>query len=286
VAVLPSAVSLALGALLARPVLRTLRRRGWTQANYRGAALPCPTGLVLVGPPLPALASGYGLRRLTGAPVLAAGAPQAAIFATGVAALGLLDDRGGHGPQAPRGVRGHLRALGRGPSTGIVKAAGTAALAVCLVIARSSPVAAHRSRATGRASGLVAAATLTLAPHLFNLLDLRPGRSLKALALVGGGLTLGTLDLVTAATLGPLLAPGLVLLPIDLRERGMLGDTGASAAGAIAGLWVVLTLPVRGQAIALATTALLTAYGELRSIAALVEGSPLLRQLDSLGRCR
>jgi len=133
---------------------------------------------------------------------------------------------------------------------------------------------------------LVAAATLTLAPHLFNLLDLRPGRSLKALALVGGGLTLGTLDLVTAATLGPLLAPGLVLLPIDLRERGMLGDTGASAAGAIAGLWVVLTLPVRGQAIALATTALLTAYGELRSIAALVEGSPLLRQLDSLGRCR
>lgn len=41
--------------------------------------------------------------------------------------------------------------------------------------------------------------------------------------------------------------PILVLLVPDLRERAMLGDTGAGAVGAVAGLWIVLTLPVIGR---------------------------------------
>jgi UDP-GlcNAc:undecaprenyl-phosphate GlcNAc-1-phosphate transferase len=70
----------------------------------------------------------------------------------------------------------------------------------------------------------------------------------------------------------------------DLRERAMLGDTGANLLGALAGLWLVLTLSGTGQLVAFVLLAGITLYGELRSISKLIERTPGLRQLDSLGR--
>jgi hypothetical protein len=78
--------------------------------------------------------------------------------------------------------------------------------------------------------------------------------------------------------------PILVLMPLDLRELGMLGDTGSNAIGAVAGLWLVFTLSTTGLAIAAAIMALVTIYGEFRSISELVDRTPGLRQLDSFGR--
>jgi UDP-GlcNAc:undecaprenyl-phosphate/decaprenyl-phosphate GlcNAc-1-phosphate transferase len=75
-----------------------------------------------------------------------------------------------------------------------------------------------------------------------------------------------------------------VLLPLDLRERGMLGDTGSNALGAVGGLWLVLALSTLAQLIALGVIAIATVYGEFRSLSELIERTPLLRQLDSLGR--
>jgi UDP-GlcNAc:undecaprenyl-phosphate GlcNAc-1-phosphate transferase len=75
-----------------------------------------------------------------------------------------------------------------------------------------------------------------------------------------------------------------VLLPLDLRELAMLGDTGSNAIGAVAGLWLVLTLSTTGQAIALAVMAVVTVYGEFRSIATVIDRTPGLRHLESLGR--
>jgi hypothetical protein len=51
-------------------------------------------------------------------------------------------------------------------------------------------------------------------------------------------------------------------------------------------LWLVLTLSEAGQLVALALLLIVTLYGELRSISALVERTPGLRQLDSWGRPR
>ena len=70
----------------------------------------------------------------------------------------------------------------------------------------------------------------------------------------------------------------------DVRERAMLGDSGASLLGALAGLWLVLTLSGTGQLVALALLVALTMYGELRSISELIDRTPGLRQLDSWGR--
>ena len=64
----------------------------------------------------------------------------------------------------------------------------------------------------------------------------------------------------------------------------MLGDVGSNVLGGLAGIWLVLTLGTEGELVALGMLALITLYGEFRSISALVERNGLLRRLDSLGR--
>jgi len=191
----------------------------------------------------------------------------------GVAVLGLIDDLIGAGDE--RGWRGHVRATAAGGfSPGLLKAAGAAGLAL-FVLAGS---------ALDTGDYLLAAAVLVLATNFFNLLDLRPGRSLKVFALLGAALTIGSMDLDPLWALGIFVGPLLVLMPFDLRERGMLGDTGSNVAGAVAGLWLILTLDTTGQLIALAVIGTATIYGEFRSISRLIDRTPGLRHLDSLGR--
>jgi hypothetical protein len=79
-------------------------------------------------------------------------------------------------------------------------------------------------------------------------------------------------------------APALIAGAYDLRERAMLGDTGANLLGALAGLWLVLTLSGTGQLVALAVLAAITLVGEIRSISELIERTRWLRALDSWGR--
>jgi UDP-GlcNAc:undecaprenyl-phosphate/decaprenyl-phosphate GlcNAc-1-phosphate transferase len=131
---------------------------------------------------------------------------------------------------------------------------------------------------------LLAVAVLVLATNLFNLIDLRPGRSTKALVLLGAGLTIGTWDAGPLAALGLLAFPAVALGLYDLRERAMLGDTGSNLLGALGGLWIVLSLGTVGQLVALVLILLATVYGEFRSLGALIERTPVLRQLDSFGR--
>ncbi len=131
---------------------------------------------------------------------------------------------------------------------------------------------------------LLAAAVLVLATNAFNLLDLRPGRAIKVFVLLAAGLTIGVRELRPLWTLGLFVGPALIAGAYDLRERAMLGDTGANLLGALAGLWLVLSLSETGQLISLALLAILTVYGELRSISELVSRVPLLRGLDSWGR--
>ena len=131
---------------------------------------------------------------------------------------------------------------------------------------------------------LLAAAVLVLATNVFNLLDLRPGRSAKALVLLGAGLLIGSGRGDPFFAVSLFVGPILVALPFELREAAMLGDTGSNVIGAVAGVWLVLTLSTLGQAIAAGVLLVITVYGEFRSISELIERTPGLRQLDLLGR--
>lgn len=270
---LPILISLPLAAAMAPALLRAMRREGRVRRNYRGVPLPFPLGVLIVLAGLASIAPLALAERLAGVGVLPSDMAAIVAFVAGAGALGLIDDA--FGEQGPRGLRGHGAALISGRlTTGAVKAAGTAGLAL-LASGASNP-------STGR--WLLAAAVLTLCVHVFNLLDLRPGRSSKALLVLGAGLTIGSWQARTPLSLGAFLGPALVAGLLDLREKAMLGDTGAAVLGALAGLWLTATLPVAGQAVALGLLASIALYGEISSISRLVDRTPWLRQLDSLGR--
>jgi hypothetical protein len=172
-----------------------------------------------------------------------AGGPAAAA----IAASGLADDLWS-GPE--RGLRAHLRAR---RTTGVLK----------LVV-----IPAVGLLATRRLSG---ALLVALAANLWNQLDTKPGRALKAY-------------LIVAAPLRAPVAPAAVLLPGDLGEKRMLGDAGSNVLGALLGLSSVGWLTGRDRWIAIGALASLNLLGEARSLGELIERTPVLRELDALGR--
>ena len=269
---LPTIVALIAAILLTAPILRHLRAEGMVRKNWRGVALPFPGGVAIVAAGVLALGACAAFEELADRFVFEPGVGLAVTYGLGVALLGLIDDLLS-GPS--RGWRGHGRAvLGGGFSTGALKAVGSLGLALYVL------------SGLGYANGdyVLAVALLVLTTNLFNLLDLRPGRAWKAFLLLAAGLTLGTWDDAPLWALGVFAAPVLIAGLYDLREQTMLGDTGANLIGGIAGLWMVLALGTTGQLVALAAVLALTVYGEFRSLSALIERTPLLRQIDSIGR--
>jgi len=280
---LPLFLSLGLGALLAPVLLERLERAGVVRENYRGLVLPAAAGILIAVVAALAVGPLAALDELADADTLAPEVGAALVFVVGVAMLGLVDDLLGgrrpagaaHDPGAPRGLRGHARAAARGDiSTGLLKALGALGLALYVLAGAGRSPSEY----------LVGVGVLVLSTNLFNLLDLRPGRAGKAFVALGVVLTLGSWDTYALQALGLFIGPALVLLPYDLRERAMLGDAGSNVLGAVAGLWLVLALGPTGEAVALAVLAVLTLYGEFRSISAMVDRNPLMRRLDSIGR--
>lgn len=272
---LPVAIALAL--VMVPAGIRGLADAGLVRENYRGARLAFPLGAILATTALVALAPLAFLDDRAGLDLLDPELRRWIPYLLGVAFLGFLDDALGQGARAgaPRGWRGHARALWEGRlSTGAIKAIGALALAAYVVSGRGLESFEY----------LADVALLILATNLFNLLDLRPGRAEKALVLLGLGLCLGAWTAEPLELLGIFAGPVLVGAWFTLRGRAMLGDTGSNLVGAIAGVWLLTTLDESGRLVALAAVVALTAYGEMRSISRAIESVPLLRSLDSLGR--
>jgi UDP-N-acetylmuramyl pentapeptide phosphotransferase/UDP-N-acetylglucosamine-1-phosphate transferase len=243
----------------ARTTLAALRRDPRLErTNFRGRQVTLAGG--------PALAVGA-----TVGGVLASSSPgQAAATAVaglGSGAVGLYDDMvGGRPEHAAKGFRGHLRALGEGRVTsGLVKIVGVGAAglaAAALLPGRRRPVDLVVN------AGLIAGAA-----NLANLLDLRPGRALKAGLIAGSAAR-------DSATVGAASA----LIDADLREEIMLGDSGANALGALIGTTYAARGSRVGRILALAGIVALTAASEKVSFTRVIERTPGLRELDALGR--
>jgi len=269
---LPAAFAFVAALALAPVIIKALSEAGLVAPNYRGVSLPVPIGLLIVPAGLLALVPVTLLARLADSDIYPDNFGLVMILVPSVALLGLIDDILSG---ASRGWRGHGSALISGTlSTGVLKAVGT--LAVALLVASGLP--------GSEGEFLLAAGVIVLATNVFNLLDLRPGRSIKAFVLLGIGLTATTTLTEPAATIGIFAAPVLVAGFFDLRARGMLGDTGSNVVGALAGLWMVLTLDTDGLVIALVVLLAINVIGEFTSISAIIEKVPGLRHLDSLGR--
>ncbi|HLL68766.1 MAG TPA: hypothetical protein VK453_24075 [Micromonosporaceae bacterium] len=265
----------ALSAAVAAPGASALRR-----TNFRGAQVS------LVGGPVLALTG--SVAAVAGA--LRAGDPSGGRVAAAAAVAGLAcglvggyDDIVGARPhqRAAKGFRGHLRALRSGRITsGLVKIAGVGAagLAAAAIIDGG-----HGGRSRHRVVDvLLGAGVVAGTANLINLFDLRPGRALKvglvlAGPLVGGG---GPGSGLAAGALGAAVG----VLPADLDERIMLGDAGANALGALIGTAALPRTGRSGRAALLAGIVALTAASERVSFTRVIAGTPVLRELDALGR--
>lgn len=250
----------------------------FARVNHRGAAVPTAGGLVIPLTTLPVAAS-VALLGTTGLLELGPVDAHAAVLAAagGLALLGLVDDLAGTGHDG-RGFRGHLRALAGGRvTTGGLKLLGGGALALVVC----APVSG------GGTVRLVADALLVaLAANVGNLLDRAPGRSIKVAALSFAVLAVGTGLPDELAGAGVVVGAALALLPADLRERVMLGDTGANAIGGVIGLGVVVATTPATRLSVLAVVVVLNVAGEMVSFSRIIDEVAPLRALDRVGRRR
>lgn len=238
----------------------------WERTNHAGNSVTLWEGA--------AYAKGAALGAAVG------GSPAGAVASVGAAVFGALDDH--YGDSSSRGLKGHLGALRHGEvTTGAVKILGIGAIGlVCAVLTDRQ---GHRGGVRGlSASTLTGAAVIAGSANLANLLDLRPGRALKAGILVGLPLLPGAGGASSAAAIG---AAAGVLVP-DLRGESMLGDTGANAAGALLGVAAIERLDGRGRLVALTALTALTLVSERVSFTKVIESTPVLREIDRWGRRR
>lgn len=247
-------------------LLESLNLPGLDRRNYHGATVSLAAGPALVAATLAgALVAGQPASRPADRRVL-----SALLAAVGAAALaGGYDDA--FGSPAARGLRGHLHALRSGRLTtgmGKVLAIGAGA-----GLASSRLGGGPYNVATG--AGLIAGAA-----NLGNLLDLRPGRTAKVALLTGVPLLANPGGWPAAGAVGA--AAG--LLPVELAERGMLGDAGANALGAALGVALAARAGAPARLLGLALTAALTLASERVSFSAVIDATPALRWLDRLGR--
>ena len=246
--------------------------------NFRDADVPTAAGLVLAlavlvveGGRIVAGAAGVGAEDIDAARA------AVVVVVLGMALVGLLDDLAG-GDDA-RGFKGHLTALVAGRlTTGGVKLFG--GLTVAVVAVAVAPRGADPSLAR-----LVAdAALVALAANLGNLFDRRPGRATKAGVAAFAVLVVATAaaDELTAVAVVAGAAAGLLL--DDLRERLMLGDTGANALGGALGLGVVLACGPTVRTAALVGVLALNLASEAVSFGRVIDAVPPLRAVDRWGR--
>ena len=234
----------------------------WVRSNYRGDQVSLIGGLAVVA----GLVVGTIMSdRPTWPRRLAIAASLC-----GVGAVGAYDDS--HGAGEAKGLHGHLRALASGDVTsGSMKIVGGGVAGLVCAVALGSASAPSRP-AVVRDAALVAGTA-----NLVNLLDLRPGRALKA-ALAAAVVGLGS------GLAPPVVGSVLPALPGDLRARTMLGDCGANALGVAVGCVAVAGGPPPVRWALLATVTGLTLISEWVSFTSVIERQPWLRRLDEWGR--
>lgn len=286
-------------------VLRRKRIKAsqWERTNFHGVTVSLRGGVAMAGA---SVASAAVASAFSDQPRAALGGLVASL---GGGLAGYIDDvdQGAHdGGKVAKGLKGHLGALAHGQvTTGVIKIAGIGASA----LAASALVGSKATSMGGKVADLALNTVLIAgAANLANLLDLRPGRALKATVLVAAPLSYfscaaaktsasGASGAPSAKPVSPaspasaqrLLASGLNAAAItalveDLQETTMLGDTGANAAGALLGTSLAANDSWKLRlGTALGVVGLILA-SEKVSFSKVIAANPALNWLDQLWR--
>jgi UDP-N-acetylmuramyl pentapeptide phosphotransferase/UDP-N-acetylglucosamine-1-phosphate transferase len=277
-------------------VVRFMKEHGLSDRNFRGESIPTACGLLLWLLLLEETLLVAAMKS-PGQTVVPVSGQHDALFMSyslslsSVALLGFMDDA--VGLKQVKGIAGHWRLWKerKQVSTGLLKAAGTAAAAAVFALQQDNVTLLQRG------SQML---LLMLMTNGMNLLDLRPGRALKSFFTMGALWLIAavwiyplervqvedgyTLALQTAPFVLPVLIGAWVLFNSDLKGKLMLGDTGANMLGFASGCWLILTTGWLYQSAVLFLMVLLHIVTWRCSLSRLIERNRLLHWLDLLGR--
>lgn len=237
------------------------KQLGWFRINFRGDRVPCSLGL------LPLL-----LGLLSWSFVYPLKWEWLAVLGFGV--LGLLDDR--FGQDAPKGLRGHFRALRQGKiTTGLLKFGGGIILSTTIASHHPAPAYPFFSLA-------ISTLLIALTANFFNLMDTRPGRAGSLFVCFAFSPLLSYLQSQDIAWTHPALWIYLGvwrILITDRRAQGMMGDTGSNLIGAMTGTLLIF-MPLAAQCILVSFLLAFHFWAEQNSFSEFVERTGWLRGLD------
>ncbi|MCM8900872.1 hypothetical protein KVG29_06470 [Caldicoprobacter algeriensis] len=248
-------------------IFKMLKTRGMIVKNYRGQPVVTSMGLTFIFP------CALGI-----IPFMVAGIePEHMAFLIVVTSLvlaGFIDDV--LGDATIKGIKGHVAELIKGRiSTGGVKLIITAL--VGMFVSRCH----HKSLIAWGVYALL----FSLFVNFINLMDLRPGRAIKAFLL----------SVILLMILGGfsnvwILIPILAALPFhmkgEMEEKYMLGDTGANLLGGIAGFYAIKAVTLAPAAVMAVMLLSIHVIAEYRSLSRFIESIPALRFIDQLWRLK
>lgn len=185
---------------------------------------------------------------------------------------GALDDLIGN--RNVSGLKGHFKSLFKGElTTGGFKALFGGFVGLVVSVCISSSIV----------DIIVNTLIIALSTNLMNLFDLRPGRAIKAYLVIMIPIYI-TLTGYTKVFPLLILPNVLAYFNIDLKARGMMGDTGSNVLGISIGVLMALGYGIKVRLVWLVFLILMHLITEKFSLTKIIEKNRVLKFIDNLGR--
>lgn len=185
---------------------------------------------------------------------------------------GALDDLIGN--RNVSGLKGHFKSLFKGElTTGGFKALFGGFVGLVVSVCISSSIV----------DIIVNTLIIALSTNLMNLFDLRPGRAIKAYSVIMIPIYI-TLTGYTKVFPLLILPNVLAYFNIDLKARGMMGDTGSNVLGISIGVLMALGYGIKVRLAWLVFLILMHLITEKFSLTKIIEKNRVLKFIDNLGR--
>ncbi|KAB3537417.1 glycosyltransferase [Alkaliphilus pronyensis] len=245
-----------------------LKKANVLRRNYNNQLIPVGLGITLI----PVLIINCGIllayREISQKNIL--------IFMTGnltMAFIGIIDDLIGN--RDTLGFKGHIGALLKGQlTTGGLKAVMGGLMAAFISIAISKTI------------GQLFYNTIIIAltTNLINLLDLRPGRGVKAFFLISLLFLMLGLSNESKLFLYIVLGYTLVYFPMDLKGKSMMGDVGSNTLGISLGIIAALSFSDTIKLIIILILIIIHLIAEKYSLTRIIKRVKIFNYFDELGR--
>ena len=193
-----------------------------------------------------------------------------------IANLGLIDDVLNKNSEHIKGFTGHFTQLIRGNvTTGLVKAFFGFVISIYVSIDINSNFVGF----------VINVLLITLSTNFINLLDLRPGRAVKAFMLIGSTIFIvNILKNIPNFYLTIMLGTMIAYYGYDVEARAMMGDTGSNLLGFITGVSIVLLYNFYVALISLAILIYVHIIAEKDSLSNYIRNNKILNFIDCLDR--